>query len=258
MKATLYDINGKKKSEIEMPKIFDSQIREDIVAKYFEIDKFIQPYTPNIEAGKKYSASGKIGHRRHKWKSHYGRGISRIPRKTMWRRGTQFMWIGATISSTRGGRRAHPPKGIGKEKKVNKKEIEIAMNSGFASTANKKYIIERYSSLDKLDIKVPIVVESKLDNTKTKEVLNMLKVIFGDLYSLALKNKKIRPGKGKIRNRKHKSNAGVLLIKGKDEKIKIKGIDIKNVDEVRISDLYPLGRLSIYTNNAIQELGGKK
>ena len=260
MKATLYTIEGKKKGEIEIPEIFSSAIREDIITKYFEANKFIQPYASYPEAGKRHSASGKIRHQRHRWGSHYGRGMSRLPRKTLWRRGTQFYWVAAEVSGTRGGRRAHPPKGIGKEKKINKKEIEIALNSGLAATANESYILQRYESLDKLTIKPPIVVESKLDKVKTKDMLKMFKEIFGNLYHLILKNKKIRTGKGKLRGRKYKTNAGLLLIKGKDEKIKMKGLNIKSISEINIEDLYPLGRLALYTEKAIEELksGGNK
>ncbi len=253
MKGTLYDINGKKKKEIEMPECFSQKVRKDIVAKYFEVDKFTQPYTPDKKAGKKHSASGTISHKRHDWKGHYGKGISRIPRKTMNRRGTQFFWVGAEISSTRGGRRAHPPKGIGKERKINKKEMKIAFDSGFAATANKDWILERYETLDKFDVKVPAVIEVK-DNMKVKKIIAMLKEIFGDNISLIMKSKTVRPGKGKRRGRKYKSNAGVLLIKSENEKIKMKGIDIKDVGDITISDLCPLGRLAVYTEKALEEL----
>jgi len=254
MKATLYNIEGKKKGEIELPKIFDTNIREDIVAKYFEVSKFIQPYASDPEGGKKHSASGTISHKRHDWKGHYGRGISRAPRKTMWRRGTQFYWIGAEVSGTRGGRRAHPPKGVGKEKKINKKEVKIAINSAFAATGNEKYIINRYGSLDKLGVKIPVVIESNLSSVKTKDMIKMLNDIFGDVSYLVFKNKKVRAGKGKVRGRKYKSNAGLLFMKGKNEKIKIKGVDIKSVYEISISDLYPLGRLTVYTEKALEEM----
>jgi len=106
MKATLYNSEGTKKSTVDLPKIFETRIREDIVAKYFESDKFIQPYAAKLKAGMRQSASGTISHKRHDWKGHYGRGISRIPRKTMWRRGTQFFWVGANAPGTRGGRKA--------------------------------------------------------------------------------------------------------------------------------------------------------
>jgi large subunit ribosomal protein L4e len=259
MKAKIYDLKGKKKGETDMPEIFKAKIREDIVKKYFEIDKFTQPYASDPKGGRKHSASGIISHKRHDWKGHYGRGISRVPRKVMWRRGTQFFWIGAEISSARGGRRAHPPKGIGKEKKINLKEVRIAMESGFAATGNEKLIVARYGRLKDLKVEVPVVVESDFEKiVKTKELMKMLKEIFGEVFENGIieKEKKIRAGKGKIRGRKYKSNAGLLFVKTRDEKFKLSGIDVKNVEDVKIGDLYPLGRLAVYTEKAVVALGG--
>ena len=138
MKATVYNLSGHKKGEIDLPEMFKDKVREDIVLKLYEAERFLNkhPYSPFKEAGKRHSASGTISHRRHEWKGHYGKGISRVPRKTMWRRGTQFYWIGAEAASTRGGRRAHPPRLDRAQSKINKKERVMAMNSAFAATAH--------------------------------------------------------------------------------------------------------------------------
>jgi len=255
MKAQLFDSKGGKKTQIELPELFTTKIREDMVLKYFEADKFKQPNSLDPEAGKKHSASGKIRHRRHRWGSHYGRGIARLPRKTLWRRGTQFYWIGAEVSGTRGGRVAHPPKGIGKEKKINKKEIKLAMNSAMAATASKDFVVSRYVSLDKIDA-VPAIIESLPE--KTKALIESLRKIFGNAFDLVLKKKTVRAGIGKRRNRKYKSNAGLLLVVGKDEKAKFSGIDVRSTDNVTIADFVPLGRLTLYTKKALEELEGKK
>ncbi|MCU0641965.1 MAG: 50S ribosomal protein L4 [archaeon] len=250
MKAALYDLKGNKKSDIELPQLFNSEIREDIAAKFFEVEKETQPYASYVEAGKRHVASGIISHRRHKWKAQYGKGISRMPRKIMWRRGTQFYWIGAEVSAARGGRRAHPPKGVKTPKKLNKKEITLAMNSAFAATANKNFVLGRYSSMK--EISAPFVIESL--PSKAGEILASLKKIFGETISLVLKDKNVRAGKGKIRGRKYKSNAGLLVVIGKDENAKFPGIEVRKVGEVMISDLYPLGRLTLYTKKALDEL----
>ena len=258
MKAQIYNLQGEKKKEVELPKLFSSKIREDIVAKCYEAEKFsfMQPYAPYKEAGKRHSASGTISHRRHEWKGYYGKGMSRIPRKTMSRRGTQFFWVGAEISSARGGRRAHPPTIYRNERKINKKEKLIAMHSAFAATANEFYTKQRYQTLNP-KIKLPLILESPV-NMKAKDLIKFLKILFNENFSMAIKSKKIRAGKGKLRGRKYKSNAGILLIKSKAENIKMKGIDIKSLNEIRISDLYPLGRLSIFTEKSLEELGGMK
>ena len=78
------------------------------------------------------------------------------------------------------------------------------------------------------------------------------------MQEAVLKKKRVRAGKGKLRGRKYKSNAGLLFVKGKTEKIKLRGVDIISVGNVSISDLYPLGRLTVYTEKALEELGGRK
>jgi large subunit ribosomal protein L4e len=255
MKAQLYSATGEKKADVELPGIFDTYVREDIAAKLFEVEKEGQPYAPFKEAGKRHSASGKISHRRHKWQTAYGKGISRVPRKRMWRRGTQFYWVGAEISGTRGGRRSQPPKLNPTPKKINKNEAQIAMNSAIAATANKEYILKRYSSLTEIK-NAPFIIESLPQ--KTKDAISTLRNIFGDLFSLVLKNKVVRSGRGKTRGRKYKSNAGLLLVTANDENVKLTGIDIRKSDDLRIADLYPLGRLALYTKKALVELGEKK
>jgi large subunit ribosomal protein L4e len=251
MKTTLFDSTGKKKSEMELPAVFNTRIREDIVQKYFEAEKLVQPYAPYSEAGRRHSASGTISHKRHDWKGHYGRGISRVPRKTMWRRGTQFFWIGAEVSGARGGRRAHPPKGIGKEKKINKKEIQIAMSSALASTSNKEYIISRYQSISKIDL-APAIIESLPE--KTKQLKQTLNSIFPNLEKIIFRNYSTRAGVGKLRGRKYKSNAGILIVTSENEYKQLKGFDIVPINELSIADLFPLGRIALFTQKAIGEL----
>ncbi len=255
MKTIVYDIKGEKKGEMELPKIFNSKIREDIVQKYYEVIRLNlkHVYANYSESGKRHSASGTISHQRHDWKGHYGKGMSRVPRKTMWRRGTQFYWIGAEVSGTRGGRRAHPPRAVKNNKKFNKKEKIIAFHSALAATASAKYIERRYATLGKLEVKMPVVIEY-INKIKSKELIGLLKKIFGNIFRLIIKNKKVRAGKGKLRGRRYKSNAGILLIKSKDENVKMKGINIKSANEISVIDLYPLGRLAVFTKKALEEL----
>ena len=122
MKANVLNLDGRKLREISLPKEFSSEIREDIVNKVLEAKKREQSYAPSLVGGKQHSASGIIRHRRHVWKSHYGQGISRIPRKIISKRGNRINWIGAEISSAVGGRRAHPPKVISR---INNLKINI-------------------------------------------------------------------------------------------------------------------------------------
>ncbi|HDK42422.1 MAG TPA: 50S ribosomal protein L4 [Candidatus Pacearchaeota archaeon] len=263
MKADILDITGKKKVSIELPKCFSQEIREDIVAKVLEAKKTKQPYSPSPVAGKQHSASGTLRHRRHVWKSSYGRGMSRIPRKAFSRRGSQFNWEGAEIPSTRGGRRAHPPKVLANINtlKINKKELMTALCSAISATADSRKVSKKYSKLkDKKLENLPFIVESKLTSLKTKQLVDNLKKILGEgLIDLAVKKRKVRSGRGKLRGRKYKKNAGLLLVTGKDEKLKTNVIEVKNTKMLGVQDLAKggVGRLTLYTENAIKELGEK-
>jgi len=108
---------------------------------------------------------------------------------------------------------------------------------------------------------LPFVVESKLTTLKTKQILESLKKILGkDLFRLALQKKSIRSGKGKLRGRKYKHNSGLLIVVGKDEKFKFNGVDVVNVKRLGVTDLANggAGRLTLYTENAIKNLGEMK
>jgi hypothetical protein len=43
-------------------------------------------------------------------------------------------------------------------------------------------------------------------------------------------------------------------VTGRDEKFKMKGIEVKKANELGIADLWPLGRLALYTEKAIEDL----
>lgn len=262
MKTKLLDINGNEKSAIEMPKAFEAHIREDIVAKVLETKKKQQPYSPSPVAGKQHAAKGKVRHMRHVWRSGYGRGASRVPRKIFSRKGSQFNWEGAEVPQAKGGMRAHPPKVIQflKNLKINKKELKIAFESALSATANEKYLLKKYSRLEKLEKKAPFVVSSEIMKLKTKELLKSLKNILGkELFEIAIRKKTVRSGKGKLRGRKYKSNAGMLFVIGNSEKLKTNAFEVKNTNELGVTNLAEggLGRLTVYTEEAIKELENK-
>jgi len=259
MKAKLLDITGKEKGNIELPKEFSATIREDIVSRVLEVKKTQQPYAPSLVAGKQHSAKGLIVHRRHVWRSGYGRGQSRVPRKIFSGRGSQFNWEAAETPNSRGGMRAHPPKieHFLKELKINKKEFKIAFVSALAATANEKYLSKKYSRLEDKKTKVPFVVEGKLTELKIKDTLKALKEILGnETYEIAIKKKAIRAGRGKMRGRRYKSNAGMLLVLGNNEKLKTNMFDVVNAKDLSIFNLAKggLGRLTVYTENAIKDI----
>ncbi len=260
MKGIVRDIKGEKLKEIELPKLFSEDIREDIVFKVLESKKVKQPYAPSPVAGKQHSARGKMRHRRHVWKSQYGRGSSRVPRKMLMGRGSQFNWEAAGVPNARGGMRAHPPKILSMMNllKINKKELKKAFASSISATGKKEILFGRYNRLEGEIKNLPIIVDSKITQLKTKEMISSLKNLLGEnLFDIALSSKKIRSGKGKLRGRKYKKSAGVLLVLGDGESIKTKVVDSKSVNKLGLNDLAKggLGRLTVYTEQAIRDLG---
>lgn len=263
MKMNILDLNGKKAKQIDVPEFFLQSVREDLIAKTIEAKKTNQPYGPSPVGGKQHSASGIMVHRRHVWKSQYGRGISRVPRKTMLRRGTQFQQVAAEVPNVRGGRRAHPPKVVSmvNTKRINKKEMKLALISALSATANEKSITKKYARLNGEKINgLPFVVESKISELKTKELISSLKKILGEkIFGLSLIKKDIRSGRGKRRGRKYKANAGLLMVVGKKESPKTGAIEIKETGSLGVADLAKggPGRITLYTEKAIKELEEK-
>jgi len=267
MKIQILDINGKKAKEIES-KIFEGKIRKDITKKIIETEKQRQRYAPSEKAGQQTSAGGNVRHLRHAWKSDRGRGLARVPKKRMSDKGERFVWVGAVIPSTRGGRRAHPPHIEVKKTKINKNELMIGLKSSLAMSVSLDLLKQAYSSLEdsKIEVNLPLVVDSRALSLKTKEFLEGLKKILDNdsLWNIAIQKKTKRAGKGKMRNRKYKKNAGLLCVIGNKDSKKIKGIDIKKVNDLKIKDLSPnnKARLILFTDQAIIDLqkrieGGK-
>ena len=262
MKAKIMRINGQESESISLPKIFSAKIRQDIVERVLEVKKRKQPYGPSVVAGKQHAAKGKIVHRRHVWRSGYGRGNSRVPRKIFSQRGSNFNWEAAEVPQARGGMRAHPPKPTSmiNISKINKKENKIAFESAVSATANKNKVEKKYKRIDEMKKDVPLIVESKFVSLKSKELTESLKKILGeDLFGIALKKKSVRSGKGKLRGRKYKTTAGLLFVTGKKEKLKTKIFDTVDVEKLGVGDLAKggLGRLTLWSENAIKNLGEK-
>jgi len=258
MKINVLSVDGKAGKEIATA-LFDAPLREDIVQKIAEMQKEKQPYAPFWLAGNQTSASGNVKHNRHVWKTDRGKGLGRFPKKRMADKGERFTWVAAVIPGVRGGRRAHPPKIEKRELKVNRKELALALSSAIAMTASPEMIKKKYSSVEKIDIKLPLIVEGKIMGMKAKNLFEGMEKMLGkELFQIAVKHKVQRAGKGKLRNRRYKSNSGMLIVTGKDEKMKASGFDIVNAKELKVKDLFANGaRLTMFTEAAVKELEEK-
>ncbi|MEM2768464.1 MAG: 50S ribosomal protein L4 [Candidatus Pacearchaeota archaeon] len=263
-KVNVYDVNGNVINQIDLPIYFDLQYREDIISKVYEALKLNakHKYGSYILAGKETSASGKVRHARRRYRTAYGRGISRVPRKILLRRKPQgFYWVGAFVPSARGGHRAHPPRPIRRERKINKKEKFLALLYALTAIANKNFVLNRYEKLKgkNVDLSFPVIIDGIEKLKKVKDLKNALKKIFSQVEEVIFKEKKIRAGKGKRRGRYYKKSAGLLLIKSKDENINFKtlAIDVVDANKVSVKHL-AIGnkpaRLTAFTINGLKEL----
>ena len=263
MKANIFNTKGEKVKQVELPKQFSEEIRPDLIKKAALVIQFSkkQPYGATDRAGKRHST--RISRRRRDFKGSYGKGISRIPRKTLLRRGTQFYWMGAMAPGTVGGRRAHPPKS---DKilsiKINKKEKRKAIRSAIAATLNKELLQQKgVTSLDNL----PIIVDKLESITKTKDLKSLLEKLGLKNELIRSKNKKIRAGIGKLRGRKYKVPCGPLLVVSKQSQISkacsFQGFEVSLVDSLNTDILAPgatPGRLVIWSLDSIDKLEKEK
>lgn len=270
MKISVYSKTGKELKKIELPMQFNEPYRPDLIRRaVLSIQsRRYQPYGSDVLAGKR--GSSKWHKRRQKrFRTTYGWGISRTPRKIMARIGGGFLNVvrfrtykGAFAPQAVKGRRAHPPR-VEKVvvEKINKKERKKAIRSAIASSAVKEIILKRGHILPKTN--VPIIIESDFEKIKkTSEVKKFLEIIGlkKELERSGLKRK--RSGRGKMRGRKYKVSIGPLIITSGDCSLNksaknLPGIDVCKVNELNAELLAPgthAGRLTIWTEGAIEKL----
>ena len=263
MKFKTYTNKGVEGKEITLPKQFSEEIRQDLIKRAVQViqSNKRQKYGANERAGMDYSAT--LSRRRRNYRGGYGKGISRIPRKVMLRRGTQFIFTGAVVSSTVGGRRAHPPKAEKIwEQKINKNERRKAIRSAIAATLNKDLLKERGHKFSNY----PLIIEKLEDIKKTKDIKELLIKLGLEKELERISKKRIKPGKGKTRGRKYKTPRGPLIIIEKNSPLvksasNLMGVDICTVDSLNAELLAPgtvPGRLAIWSLDAINKLEKEK
>ena len=259
-KANLFSVDGKKVKSVDLPSQFTEELRPDTIKRaHLALQSTLrQSYGAFPDAGKR--ASAKLPRRRRKYGTSYGHGISRVPRKASWKRGTQFGWTGAVAPGTVSGRRAHPPKADKVlTQKINTKERRKAIRSALSATNNAEVVKARGHIFKEL----PTVIDTKIESLKkTKDVQKLMKDLGLDKELARVAGRKIRAGKGKMRGRKFKTKKGPLLVvadKCALEKagINIAGVDVCIVNKLNVNHLAPggvPGRLTIYSEKAIERI----
>lgn len=261
MKIKILSISGTQAGETELPLQFQEPIRADLVKKAVLAiqNNKRQPYGAYKLAGMRHHVQ--ISKRRRDYKTSYGYGISRVPRKILSSRGTQFFWVGDFAPGTTGGRKAHPPKAEKVFKwKMNQKERRKALRSALSAVIIKDVVASRGHVLPD---NYPFIVSQEFEElTKTKELLAALDKLGFKAELERASCKGTRAGKGKMRGRRKLGKKSLLIVASDLTKIKhaaanIPGVDCVSIKMLNTEDLAPgghIGRITLFTAKAIDSL----
>jgi large subunit ribosomal protein L4e len=254
MKADVYDLKGTTGKKVELPPQFEEDVREEIIRRAVLSDdsREYQPQGAYRLAG--IETSAKYRGRKEDFGSLKNRGQAMLPREV---RPEGLSGRVRRIPSSKGGRRAHPPKA---EKKIveniNRKEYRKALVSAIAATAHPELVKARGHAYDGA---APLVLEDSLEKLKkTREVIAALKPLVGKDLDRAKDGRKARANR-KAGTRTPKS--ALIVVSGGDilkSARNICGVDVVEVGRLRVKDLAPgthAGRLTVYTEAALKKIG---
>jgi large subunit ribosomal protein L4e len=265
MEVKILGTDSKEAGKQKLPAQFEEEIRPDLIKRAVEAVQANkrQQYGADPRAGKK--AAARLSRRRRDYKGAYGKGLSRMPRKTLTRRGMQMIWVGAFAPGTVKGRRAFPPTSERIfAQKINDQERKKAIRSALAATFDKKTVEQRGH---KLPANYPFILASDFEKiTKAKDMVKTLTALGLEAELDRGAAKRVRAGKGKMRGRRYKTSKGPLLVVSeKCNAFKavqnVPGMDVIEVNRVNAELLAPgahAGRLTLYTQSAIQKLDKEK
>jgi large subunit ribosomal protein L4e len=190
-----------------------------------------------------------------------GHGMARVPRVKgdRYPRGNLAAFAPGTVK----GRLNFPPvpeKAVWK--KINKKELKIAMLSALAATSSKELVKARGHRVAD-DREFPLVVSDDIERiTKTSEAEKALRNlgVWEDVKRAS--RKKARSGKGSVRGRPSKHPVSALLVVEKRQGAErafrnFSGVNVVDTASLNVNDLAPgthAGRLTIWTQSAVKRM----
>lgn len=243
------------KSTVTLPYVFSAPLRADLVRTVHTnmAKNARQAMGVKYEAGYDTAAAS--------WGT--GRAVARIPRVPGG--GTHRSGQGAFGNMCRGGGMFNPNKTWRKwHRRVNVTQKRHALAAAISATAVPALVMARGHEVSEVN-EIPLVVSDGAQGVqKTREALKMLRGLgAGDELDKSDESKKIRAGKGKMRNRRYVMRKGPLVIYSKDEGItramrNIPGVDLCCVERLNLLQLAPggtFGRFVIWTESAMKRLG---
>ncbi|MFA5860412.1 MAG: 50S ribosomal protein L4 [Candidatus Thermoplasmatota archaeon] len=248
-KVNVYNKSGASAGEVELPAVFDTEFRPDVIRKAVN--------AAQANRRQPYGSYKLAGHGPHK-SVRSGQGISRVPRATQ---GGNAVFSPAVV----GGRRAHPPK-VEKNwsEKVNKQEKYLARASAIAACGIEDAVRTRGHQF-KEGLTVPVVVDDAVEAIeKTQELLGAFDAIgVGDDIERSIDGTKQRPGKGKLRGRRFRQPKSFLfVVSGLEAPVitaarNLPGVDVATPEMISTELAAPggdAGRLIVFTKSALARL----
>jgi large subunit ribosomal protein L4e len=147
--------------------------------------------------------------------------------------------------------------------KVNQNQRRFAVVSALAASALPSLVLARGHRIEQIE-EVPLVIADAAEGfAKTKEAVALLKALgaYADVTKVS-NSRKLRAGKGKMRNRRHRQRRGPLIVYKEDKGIvrafrNLPGVEVVNVTRLNLLQLAPgghLGRFVIWTAGAFAAL----
>ena len=247
MNATVHGLDGEETGDVDLPAVFEEQVRPDLVRRAVLAAQANrkQPYGADDYAGLRTPAESPGS----------GRGMAHVPRQN-----NRARRVPQAVS----GRRAHPPKEAEDQGlDLNDKERKQAVRSAVAATADADLVAERGHAFDG-EVELPVVVSDDFEDlVKTREVVSFLEAVglHADIER-ADDGRTVRAGQGKLRGRKYREPASVLVVTSSETgpskaARNLAGVDVATAREVNAEDLAPgghPGRLTVWTESAVAEV----
>ncbi|XP_050401420.1 60S ribosomal protein L4 [Patella vulgata] len=253
--VSVYNEKGERTgTNIALPAVFRAPIRPDVVNfVHFEMLKNTrQPYAVSQKAGHQTSAES--------WGT--GRAVARIPRVRGG--GTHRSGQGAFGNMCRGGRMFAPTKTWRRwHRKINVTQKRYAICSAVAATGIPALVMSKGHRIEEIS-EVPLVISDKIEEFKrTKEAVQLMKKLkaWVDIQKVYA-SKRMRPGKGKLRNRRQLMRKGPLVVFNKNNGIcrafrNVPGVTLLDVSRLNLLKVAPgghVGRFTIWTEGAFRAL----
>lgn len=221
--------NEKTGASVHLPVVYKAPIRPDVVSfvhQQMSMNRR-QPYAVNRDAGHQTSAES--------WGT--GRAVARIPRVRGG--GTHRSGQGAFGNMCRGGRMFAPTKTWRRwHRRINVQQKRFALASAVAGSGVPALVMSKGHMVHEIP-ELPLVVSDKVQSfNKTKQAVIFLRRIkaWTDVQKV-YRSRRLRAGKGKMRNRRRVQRKGPLIVYGEDQGLKLAFRNIPGVDVCCIKKL---------------------